>query len=494
MGRMMMSNSRRLLLLLALVVYSVLVFVLDVVTPQGIEVWVLNLPVILVPVFLQNIRMVLYLCLACSVMVVFGWVTSPLANNPAWWDILNRVMGLATLWLMAALAVAFIQRTTQLDDALGRLRREMLERERISRALEQSEERLRLAMTGVGMGTYDVNLQTGKVLWSASHLRMLGYEAESEQETPLDLWRTCVHPDDLARVLEAREQTRRQRALYAIEYRIKRADNEEITWLAVFGRYYYNELGEAVRFLGVAFDITRRKELERQALQRELLAVTAREQRQIGQELHDGVGQELTGLGLMAQSLVQRLPDAAAEKRIAVRLTAGLDHVHQQVRELSRGLIPVHVESRGLSAALDELAARTTEASGVSVAAECPDWVELPDHETAVQLFRIAQEAVSNAVRHGRPRHIRLTLLTEPNGLRLRIRDDGVGMQRESDRGDGLGLRIMQYRAERIGGVLQIGPSTGGGTIVSCTLPRSNSHDEKEYGRVLGQGEGVDRG
>src|SRR5262249_41979935 len=196
---------------------------------------------------------------------------------------------------------------------------------------------------------------------------------------------------DLARVLEASEQTLQRRSAYSIEYRINRADTGALVWLSVFGRYYYNESGEAARFVGVAFDITNRKELESKLLEREVLAVSAHEQRQIGQELHDGVGQELTGLGLMAQSLAQRLSvGAAAEKRIARRLSTGLDSVHQQVRELCRGLIPVLVESRGLSAALDDLAARTTATSGVSVTAESPDWVDLPDHATATQLFRIA--------------------------------------------------------------------------------------------------------
>jgi two-component system CheB/CheR fusion protein len=264
--------------------------------------------------------------------------------------------------------------------------------------------------------------------------------------------------------------------------------------LAVFGRYYYNASSEAVRFLGVAFDMTRRKELEREAVQREVLALTAREQQHIGQELHDGVGQELTGLGLMAQSLAQRLQEAVPEKRIALRLIAGLDSVHQQVRELSRGLIPVHVESRGLAAALDDLVARMTEASGISVTAECPECLEVADHETATQLFRIAQEAISNAVRHGRPRHIRLMLHTEPNGLRLRIEDDGIGIQGGPERFKGLGLRIMHYRAGQIGGVLQIGRSRGGGTVVSCTLPGSNGNDERTCGSCPGQGKGPDRG
>jgi PAS domain S-box-containing protein len=476
----MMSTVQRVHLMTALGLYAGLVFVLDVITPVGIEIWVLNLPVIVVPVLFRNLRLVVLLSLACSAMLVLGWVWSPPGGNPPLWDILNRGMGLATLWLIAVMAIIMIKGSTRLDNAL--------------RALEHIEERLRLAMEGAGMGAFDVNLRTGKVTWSATHLRLLGYEAMSGRETTSDLWRSCIHPDDLVRVLEAREQSLQRRSPYSIEYRIKRADNREIVWLAVFGRFYYKESGEAVRFLGVAFDITRRKQLEREALQREVLAMTAREQRQIGQELHDGVGQELTGLGLMAQSLTQRLPEAAVEKRVALRLLAGLDSLHQKVRELSRGLIPVHVESRGLAAALDDLAARTTEASGVSVTAECPDWVEVPDHATATELFYIAQEAVSNALRHGRPRNIHLTLLTVPDGLRLHIKDDGLGLPDGLEQSDGLGLRIMRHRAGVIGGVLQIGPLQGGGTVVTCTLPRSQGNDKKAFGNCLCQGESLDRG
>jgi PAS domain S-box-containing protein len=475
----MIRNSRRVLLMPALASYSVLVFILDVVTPLGIEVWVLNLPVIIAPVLFRNSRTVVFFSLASVAMLVVGSILSPSGYNPTSWDILNRAMGIATIWLIAAMAINFIKKTALLDETLSRLRREIAERALISRALEQSEERLRLAMEGAGMGTVDVNFATSTVAWSATHLRMLGYETTSDRETGIDLWTSCLHPDDEARVVKAREQAIQQRAAYSSEYRIIRADNSAVAWLAVFGRYYYNESGQAVRFLGVGFDITRRKELERDAVQREVLAIAAREQRQLGQELHDGVGQELTGLGLMAKSLAQRLGEATQERRIALRLIDGLDSAHQQVREISRGLIPVHVESRGLSAALDDLAARATEASGIQVTSECPEWVALPDHPTATQLFRIAQEAVSNAVRHARPRHIRLTLLAEPNGLRLRIRDDGIGLQVSAGSSDGLGLRIMQYRAGQIGAELQIGPSHGGGTIVCCTLPRSNGDDQE---------------
>ena len=138
----------------------------------------------------------------------------------------------------------------------------------------------------------------------------------------------------------------------------------------------------------------------------------------------------------------------------------------------------MYVDSRGLSTALDDLAVTTSEASGVSVTVECPEWVELPDHATATELYYIAQEAVGNALRHGRPRSVRVTLLAEPDSLRLRIKDDGIGFPGKMPRSDGLGLRIMQHRAGMIGGSLQIGPSQGGGTVVTCTLPKNQDNGD----------------
>jgi PAS domain-containing protein len=184
-----MSHSQRILLMAAFAVYSVLVLVLDIVTPLGIEAWVLNLPVVIVPVLFRSPRMVVLFGVASSAMLVVAWRLSPPGGfNPPSWDLLNRGMGLATIWLIAVVVIKLIKRTIQLDVALSRLRRETAQRERVGRALEQSEERLRLAMEGAGMGTLDVNLQTGRILWSATHLRMLGYKATSAREASIDLW------------------------------------------------------------------------------------------------------------------------------------------------------------------------------------------------------------------------------------------------------------------------------------------------------------------
>jgi PAS domain S-box-containing protein len=369
---------------------------------------------------------------------------------------------------------------------MSSLEKEIAQHQETEQALRQSEERLRLAVHGAGMGTWDLNWRTGQAVWSETHFKMLGYEPAPGGQATREMWLARVHPDDLERVLEGQEQARRERGLHCPEYRIRRP-NGDVAWLGVCGRFFYDETGEAVRFLGVSFDITRRKELEC-----EVLEIAAREQRRIGQELHDGVGQELTGLGLMANALAQRLQKTVTEKCIADRLVTVLDQVHQQVRTLSRGLVPVQVEAKGMCAALDDLAASTSERSGVLVTFDCQEWVEVSDHATATQLFRIAQEAVSNALRHAQPRRVNLSLRSSPDSLYLSIRDDGAGMQQPPQQTKGMGLRIMRYRAEEIGAALHIVPGEGGGTIVTCMLPRRKANEEPRNGAV--QGENPDRG
>jgi PAS domain S-box-containing protein len=463
-------------------------FVVDLVTPPGLEVWVWYLPVILAPVWFNNVRAVIVASAACSVLVVVGVFISPAGSNPAWWDLLNRGMGLAALWLMAFAGITIARRSLLVAETMANLWVAVKRHEQAERALAHNEERLRLVVAGAGMGTWDVDLRTGKAIWSETQFRMLGYEPLPGGEATLAMWQGCVYPDDQGRVREAQEQARRKRSPYGVEYRIRRADNGALAWLAVFGRFLYGAAGEAVGFAGVSFDITQRKELERKVLE-----IAVQEQRRIGQELHDSVGQELTGLGLMADALAQRLPETAAEKPIAARLVAGLDRVHQQVRVLSRGLVPVQVEAEGLRAALSDLAVRTTEQSGIPVTFDYSARVEVRNHTTAMQLFRITQEAVSNALRHGQPRRVHLALHAADEGLRLSVQDDGMGMQSPLEESEGMGLGIMRYRAGLIGGVLRITPAEGGGTVVTCTLPERKSHDEGGPGNGAG-GAHPDRG
>jgi PAS domain S-box-containing protein len=165
------------------------------------------------------------------------------------------------------------------------------------------------------VGTRDVDLRTGREVWSDTQFRILGYEPTPGGEAKSRMWVDRTHPDDRVRILEAKARPRQDGSVYHLEYRVCRPGQESRAWVEVFGRFHYDEAGEAVRYVGVCFDITPRKDMER-----ELLEITARRQQAFGQELHDGVGQDLTAQGLMAQTLAQRLPEEGTERPIATRL------------------------------------------------------------------------------------------------------------------------------------------------------------------------------
>jgi two-component system, LuxR family, sensor kinase FixL len=224
-------------------------------------------------------------------------------------------------------------------------------------------------------------------------------------------------------------------------------------------------------FTGILRDITRRKNLER-----EVTEIAASQQRQIGQELHDSVSQELTGLTMMASALAERLDGKEpAISALAQRLVEGLGSVHKQIRIVSHGLIPVEVDAEGLRAALEDLTERIRQQAGITCIFDNPRPVIVQDALTATHLFHIAQEATNNALRHGKPTRIDIHLTAMSDALILSIRDNGVGLAPESNQTDGVGLRLMRYRASLIGGVVQIGSSEKG-TVVTCTLPAFGNH------------------
>jgi PAS domain S-box-containing protein len=229
-------------------------------------------------------------------------------------------------------------------------------------------------------------------------------------------------------------------------------------------------------FTGVIRDVSARKELEREVLQAATL-----EQRRIGQALHDSTGQELTALGLLAESLTEVLEKQPPAASLAAKIKEGLQRVLAQVRAYSRGLIPVEVDTRGLTAALTELAARTSEVHGATCTFECPQSVEIENNQVATHLYHIAQEAVTNAIRHALARHLTIRLEINPRSITLRVTDDGVGFKEPVD-SKGMGLKIMRYRAGLINARLAVEQAEPFGTVVSCTLNKSAIHGQEQDG------------
>jgi PAS domain S-box-containing protein len=229
-------------------------------------------------------------------------------------------------------------------------------------------------------------------------------------------------------------------------------------------------------FTGVLRDISARKQLER-----EVLEVATLEQWRIGQELHDRTGQELTALGLLAEGLVEALAKSSpAEAALATKIAEGLKRVLGQVRALSRGLIPVEVDAAGLMAALAELASRTSELHGVNCTFDCREPVLVEDNQKATHLYRIAREAVTNALKHSRAKNITISLEGDAQSVVLRIRDDGIGFPPEPEVTKGMGLKIMHYRAGLINARLAVGPAEPVGTLVTCTIPKGTDHGQEQ--------------
>ncbi|MBN8422110.1 MAG: response regulator [Verrucomicrobia bacterium] len=214
-------------------------------------------------------------------------------------------------------------------------------------------------------------------------------------------------------------------------------------------------------------------EADRQRLEQEILQISEREQQRIGRDLHDDLGQQLAGLSIMATMLGRSLASRAApEVAAATQISEILKKTVAMTRSLARGLHPVAAEPDGLMSALHDLAARTTSLFQIDCQFESAPSVQLDDNTAATHLYRIAQEAVSNAVKHGHAQHVRISLSATAEALTLAVKDDGCGISTPDPHQQGMGLRIMHYRAGMIGAALRIEKQPSGGTRVSCTLPR----------------------
>jgi PAS domain S-box-containing protein len=237
------------------------------------------------------------------------------------------------------------------------------------------------------------------------------------------------------------------------------------------------EVAVSEAFPGTVFTAIIRDISERKQLEREITEISTAEQRRIGQELHDGVSQELTGLRMMASAAKERLTDHPGVTELLSRIIKGLQRVQDQVRQVSHGLVPVELDAAGLRAALADLAERVRQQTGLACAFQCPQRVFVKDAFTATHLYHIVQEATNNALRHGQPKRIDIQMNAESDALILSIADDGIGMPEHRSPMYGVGIRLMRHRASLIGGILNIAPAGGTGTLVTCTLPDWRRHN-----------------
>jgi signal transduction histidine kinase len=227
------------------------------------------------------------------------------------------------------------------------------------------------------------------------------------------------------------------------------------------------ELDNVPCTLTIAHDVTERRQLER-----ELIRISERERQRIGYDLHDTLGQQLAGIAFLSKVLEQRLTaHNAAEAAQAVQIVTFVNQAIEQARTLAGGLAPVTLETYGLVFALQELAASVEALFHCSCKVSSHHAIHITDHAVAMHLYRIVQEAVNNAIQHGKAQQITITLsVRRDGGMKLMVHDNGVGFPTNIAERPGMGLRIMHHRARMVGAILEIQREACGGTCVICIL------------------------
>lgn len=248
-----------------------------------------------------------------------------------------------------------------------------------------------------------------------------------------------------------------------------RAKDGTFYWVDTTIFPFLSDAGKPVQYVSIRTDVTHRKRLEEA-----LIDLSEREQRKFGHDLHDGLGQRLTGLEMLSHTLAEELKGhAPALSSLAARLNGELRETVTQARLLSHGLAPVQLEGDGLMRGLEELAAGTSRIPGVACRFVCAPSVQVHDVTVATHLYRIAQEAVNNALKHGRARKVEIKLTARTDEVELSVENNGRALPSEPQRmNGGMGLNVMRYRSEMIGATLAIESGKRNGVRVTCTLRR----------------------
>lgn len=297
-------------------------------------------------------------------------------------------------------------------------------------------------------------------LTNATFDKMFGYEA-------LELLGRSIEP---LFCMPGSQRKRFERMLQSgevpVEFECLRKDGTRFVAACVFTPL---RISGTERWLAVLNDVTERKRLER-----EIIEISNREQQRIGSDLHDGLGQDLTGIALMLRGVAAQLRKEGSAARLDVEEVIGLvNNAIESTRSLARGLSPVGGERGGLAAALRDLAARASERYGIHVEfnASFEEPLRLSE-ASATHVYRIVQEALTNVIRHSRATDVSITLETTGGELHLKIDDNGRGFEKPApDSTGGLGLKIMRYRAQMLGGDLVLESGAGGGASVRCSCP-----------------------
>ena len=389
-----------------------------------------------------------------------------------------------SIWLQTDKGLNFIFTTTVIFYLI--LRRTHERRRRAEADCRIANERFEMVARASSDAIFDWDLATDDVWWSEGMENLFGYGRE---RTRMQLWSEFVHADDLPRLRATRDQLVQGSGQHAVEeFRFRRADGT-FADVVIRGHVLRDSRDRAVRMVGGMSDITARKQAEQKLAQshRQLRALSARleslreeERTRIAREIHDELGQLLTGLKMDLRWVENRLSSQDAPSSLnrvldkVVEATELVDATISSVQKIATDLRPGVLDTLGLATAIQHEATRFQDRTGIAARVQVPDPPPLVPAPAATAVFRILQEALTNVARHAGGTEVVIELREESGRLVLQVRDNGRGLRAlEVDHPKSLGLLGMRERAALLGGETDFTNGPGGGTVVTLRLPRS---------------------
>jgi two-component system sensor kinase FixL len=441
----MLDTSRRILLYAGLGILSGTFCLLEWALPAGATVGMLQVAVVLLTLFLSGRMSTLVFGIVTTLFALLGYAIEFGQVDPMR-GLITHGLVLAGLWTAVAVVLRY---------------------KKLRQAQRESEAKARAVLGTTVDGIITIDAEGTVESFNSAAEDIFGYDAEEVIGENVKMLMPSPYREEHDEYLRSYHETGRKQIIgVGREVRGQRKDGSTFPMDLAVSEV---ELGDRLLFTGIVRDISERRRLEK-----EILNVSEEERRRIGQDLHDGLGQMLTGIGLLSQDLARQLEEEGHERaEDMTEITEHIKEADQYARDLSHGLIPVDVEANGLTEALRRLSQNAERLFNVDCSFREVETVLIHNNTVATHLYRIAQEAVSNAVRHGEADDIKIILASGEEQVRLQVRDDGVGFDEESTDGSGMGVHIMNYRARIIGATLEISSELGDGTVVTCTVPQT---------------------
>jgi len=339
-----------------------------------------------------------------------------------------------------------------------------LYRHKMELKAKKNEELLSITLRSISDAVIGADLEGTIISWNSGAQQIFGYHEEEVLGRNISILTPPFYPNELPDVFD---HICKHEEVDHYETVRQRRDGKIVN-VSIKVNPILSSLNKVTGVSLIARDITSKKRLEL-----EILETSERERRRIGKDLHDSLGQNLTGISLQLKILENMLREKKLDEEVgtACRIEKMIAESIKQTRSLAKNLLTVTLQSQGLSVALKELALHSE--SLYSIKVDCVTRVreEIADEVMATQLYHIAQEALTNASRHSNAAHVKIELEEDESEYILRINDDGLGFS-EVESSAGLGLRIMEYRSNIINGRLSIMSHEKKGTTVSCRVPK----------------------